>query len=462
MNAQTGLQTVSHNIANKTTEGYTRQRVDFKSTPPVDGRGPYQVGTGADVKSVIRINNPHLEKQLEIEGQKMGFSDGQLYHLNQIENVFNDQVSKGVGHFLGVFFNGFRELANNPESLPLRTQVKEAAVNVTKDFKRINATLKEIQKGIDRDIELEVEEINRMTKEIADLNQKIANTEIQRFEATANDHRDRRDLLVKKLGEKLNIKVAEGKSGAINVTAGDVGILVADFDNINLTAGKTPARGNKREGSVDILFRTTKEGNFYNLTDQIRGGKLGAELEVRDKTVNGLLERLDTMASVFVDKVNEAHLQGYDQYGNPSGNFFDRPLDVKDTAMNMEVDKTILNDVTRIATAATPNAPGDNRVAQVIAALQYQPIMPDGLNSMEEFYKGIVGDVGVMTHKAKEMNDHQLTVMEQMKNLRESISGVNLDEETIKMIEFQKNFDASAKLIRTVDEMLDTVINLKR
>lgn len=462
MNAQTGLQTVSHNISNKTTEGFTRQRVDFKATPPVNGTGRYQIGTGADVGAVIRVNNPHLEKQIEQEQQKMGFNEGQLFHLSRVEDIFNDQVSKGVGHFLGEFFNSFRDLANNPESLPLRTQVKENALNVTKDFKRINSSLKEIQKNVDRELELEVEEINRMTSEIASLNQKIANVEIQRMGAQANDFRDRRDLLVKKLSEKLNIKVAEGKSGAINVMAGDTGLLVADFTSYDLKAHTSPERGKKREGAVDIMFRSSEQGSYFTMTDQIRGGKLGALIEVRDKTVNGFLERLDTMAQVFTDRINEVHVTGYDQYGNPSGNFFDRGPDGRDVSQTIELNKAILNDVTRIGTAGAPNSPGDNRVAQVIAALQYQPVMPNGLNSIEEYYKDIVGDVGVITKKSKELNDHQVTVMEQLKNLRESISGVNLDEETIKMIEFQKNFDASAKLIRTVDEMLDTVINLKR
>lgn len=461
MNSQTGLQTVSHNIANKSTEGYSRQRVDFKTSPPT-GIGNHQIGTGADIGAIIRVNNPHLEKQLQVENEKMGHATGRQYYMNRVEEVLNDQNNKGVGHFLAEFFNAFRDLSNNPESLPLRTNVKETALNLTKDFHRINEQLKSIKTGVDNELEVQVTEVNRITSQIADLNKKIASTEIGGFAANANDYRDQRDTLVKKLGELMNIKVSEGKAGMINITAGNTVVLVADMDSGFLEAAQTPEHGNKREGNVDLIYSNSKDGSKFIVTNQITGGKIGGAIEVRDQTINNLLDRVDNLAFILAEKVNQAHIRGFNQYDQPSGLFFDQPEIARDASAKLELNGEIYNDVTRIGTAAIQNAPGDNRVAQVIAAIQHERVMPDGIHSMEEYYKGMIGDLAVMTKKANSVVEHQKNVIEQMKNLRESISGVSLDEETIKMIEFQKSFDASAKLIKTVDEMLDTVINLKR
>ena len=80
----------------------------------------------------------------------------------------------------------------------------------------------------------------------------------------------------------------------------------------------------------------------------------------------------------------------------------------------------------------------------------------------DEFYNSMVGQVGIMTAKAMNAENSQSDIVKQLNNLRESVSGVSLDEETTKMIEFQKAFDASARLITTADEMMDTVLSLKR
>jgi flagellar hook-associated protein 1 FlgK len=133
-----------------------------------------------------------------------------------------------------------------------------------------------------------------------------------------------------------------------------------------------------------------------------------------------------------------------------------------DFSERMQVSEVIQKDVSFISSALVPNAPGDNRVANVLAGLQHKTVMSDGLDTMDAFYNSLVGELSVVTKKARSMHEHQADSIKQLQNIRESISGVSLDEETLKMIEYQKAFDASAKLIRTTDDMLETVMNLKR
>lgn len=458
MNAQTGLQTVSHNIANKNTEGYTRQRLEIQSTAPT-GLGKVQIGTGAKTTAVTRTNNPHLEKQIQFEQMKMGFGEGKMAYLNRVENIFNEQTNKGLNHFMGEFFNAFRELSNYPESLPIRTQVKETAWNMTQDFKRIDSQLKKIQDEVDHEVTGEINEVNRLSEEIADLNQKIESIEITG--SVANDHRDRRDHALKELGEKINIKYAEIENGKVNVTAGNTIVLVSGYDAAKLSSESTPEKGLKREGNNDIFFQANERSTKYNVTAQISGGKLGGMLEVRDRVINEVLGKVDKLAYSMAESINEVHQMGYDQKNRPAGQFFKMSGPEHGFSSRIDMDDMISQDVSFIAAGLMPDAPADNRVANVISSLQYKPLL-NGEDTLDDFYNGLVGELSVVTKKSRSLFEHQAESLSQLKNIRESISGVSIDEETVKMIEYQKAFDASAKLIKTADEMLDTVINLKR
>ena len=459
MNSQTALQTTAHNIANKSTEGYSRQRVDLVTNLPI-GEGKLRIGMGARATMVNRTNNEYLEKQLEREGTSMGFLNARADMLGRVEQVYNEQVNKGLNHSMGLFFNTFRELSNNPESLATRTQVKESADNMTKDFHRMNNQLKEIQRDADFRIVIKVEEINQLTKEIATLNEKVQSVEVSG--APANDERDRRDALVKQLSEKVNIRYAEGKDGGIVITAGNTAVLVSGYSNMELKTGSTPAHDGKAEGNIDIFYHNTENSTPVNVTRQLHGGEIGGLLQVRDEVCNGLLNDMDTLAYSLASEVNRTHSQGYDRLGRTGTQLFDLKGEVQGTSESFKVNQAVLEDVGLIAAAGQPNAPGDNRVANILSGLQYRQVMDDESATYDDFYNSVVGRIGIEAQRSNSAQQSQTDILTQLKNVRESISGVSLDEEATKMIEFQKAFDASARLIRTADEMMDTVLNLKR
>lgn len=459
MNSQTALQTVTHNVANKSTEGYSRQRVEVQANEPV-GSGKLRIGMGARPGVVTRTNNPYLEKQIEKGGNELGFSDGRASMLSRVEQVYNEQINKGLNQFMGEFFNSFRELANNPESLATRTLVKESAEFLTKDFRRVNDQLSEIQKDADYRIQTKVEEINQITKEIASLNEKVQTVELQGV--PANDERDRRDLLIKKLSQMVNIRYAEGDAGAVTITAGSNAVLVSGHSHREMYVAATEARDGKKEGNFDIFYKATEDGSPIRLTEQFTSGEIGGLLDVRDRIINRLRGDMDQVAYTLAKEVNMAHLQGFDQYSKRAGLFFEMPQQVEGAAELLAVNEAVSKDVGKIAAAAQPNSPGDNRIANILSSIQYKKTLNDGSSTLDDYYSSIVGQIGIETQRANSDLSSQKDIVAQLKNIRESISGVSLDEETTKMIEFQKTFDASARLIRTADEMMDTVLNLKR
>ncbi len=456
MLSQTALNTTSHNIANKSTEGYSRQRADIVTNPAID-EGRYRSGTGAQLGGINRVNNPWLEKQIEQEGSTFSFLDSKANALGGLENVINEQNVDGINASISKFFNSFRDLANNPESAVPRTQVREAAQSLIGQLQSAKKQIDGAAGGVAKSIQAGLDEVNVYGKEIAQLNEKIVNVEITG--ASANDERDRRDLLVKKLSEKMNITYAEDpQTGMVNITAGKTAVLVAGTTSTRIYTTPSESEGPR------VMYDLSKGGTAFDVTDQFTGGSLGASLGVVGPKgeISQLGQHLEHMAYNIANEVNKVHQEGYDRYNGMGVQFFDMSHPAGFSIETMSLNKEIMKDVGLIAAASQPNSPGDNNVAQVLQNLQFQKVMGDGQYTFDNFYNSKVGEIGLATKGVNTSLESQRSTLDQLKNTRESISGVNLDEEASKMIEFQKSFEASARMIRVADEMFDTVLNLKR
>lgn len=459
MNSQTGLHTVGHNIANKETEGYSRQRTETMANG-AQGSGKRRIGMGATAASVRRINNPYLEKQIGQEKSDLATTKGRQQGLSRLEQVFNEQQVEGFNNSLGNFFNTWRELSTNPESMPRRTAVRAASETLVNDFHTMKSQLNEISADINSQLQISVNDLNSITHEIADLNLKIQEVELSG--GWANDERDRRDLLLKNLGEIVDIQWSEGEDSAVTVqTAKDALLVVGGVAN-NVQAVSTPRREGKDEGDFDVVFYHHDYAEPLLLTDRIKGGRLGGLLSVRNGELNGVKNDIDNLAFTVATEINSIHGKGFNAY-NQTGMAFFEPMDeAHNAAEYLRMNSDIMADSARISAGRDPNRPADNRVANEIAELQYGKPLFGGTLTLDEFYKGIVGELGIKTQAANRRADVQNNIVNQLDNMRESISGVSLDEEAAKMIEMQKHFDAAARLIRTADEILETVINIKR
>lgn len=454
MNSQTSLQTVAHNIANKTNEGFSRQRVEQVTAVPVQ-EGRLQLGMGARAATVTRINSPYLDKQLQKETGTMGYFDGKAESLARVEQVFNEQGNKSLNQYISDFFNAFKELSNNPESVTPRAMVKETADILAKEFGNINLKLSNIQDDINLQMDATTLEINKMTREIAALNGQIQQVENQGI--PANDQRDRRDLVLKKLNEKIDIKVAEGDYGAVSVSTAGNALLVSGLESLDLQSARMP------DGTAGIYVQPTPGTPPFEITDRIKGGVMGGIIEVRDKTITDMKNKMDILAHAIAKETNAVHTQGFDRMGKRGVELFTLGGGgVAGASSRIKLNDAIADDVNRIVSAARPNAPADNTVANVISLIQYKATMEDGTSTIDDYYNSEVGRIGVTTGHVLKSRETQGNLLGQISNLRDSISGVSLDEEATKMIEFQRAFDASAKLITTADEMLETVLSLKR
>ena len=215
----------------------------------------------------------------------------------------------------------------------------------------------------------------------------------------------------------------------------------------------------KPENAFDVRTTASAKGN---VTHQLKGGKVGALLEVRDGVLSTIQARLDELAYTLTTAVNDIHQQGFTRTGAQGVGFF-KALGQEDRAAEfLELSDEVKANVNNISAAAEPDAPGDNRIAIAISTLQGGKLMNNGRSTMDDWYNSIVSDVGVASAKNKFGMNQQRDIMTQLNKMRDQISGVSIDEETANLMQFQHAFDASAKVIQIADECLKTVLELKR
>ncbi len=457
--AKTAIATTGHNITNANTEGYSRQRVITENCDPMLGRwGKNAVGFGTKVARVERVNDEYIEKQIRNSQRELAHHEEKDLILKQVEDTFNEMNGDGLNRLVSRFFNEFRKLAQEPESPAGRESVREATKSMVNDFHRLHSEVEEIRRHIDAKIEGYTREMNSLSGEIAVLNEKIREGEIAGGQP--NDLLDKRDLALKKLASYLDLTMHKDKHGNFNVDIKGVGPLVSSGAAESLSVERTGADGQgKQEGAFDVVSSGNARGT---ITHQIQGGKLGALLEARDHTLTTISNRLDDMAYSLTEAVNEIHSQGVTPEGAQSVDFFQQLTDKERAAEFISLSDEIESSVNNMATAVLPDSPGDNRIAIAISQLQNEKCMGDGNFTMDEWYNSIVSDVGVSSSRNRFVLNQQKDIMTQLNKVRDQISGVSIDEETANLLQYQHIFDASAKVIQMADEMLKTVMALKR
>ncbi len=458
------LQTTSNNIANANTPGYSRQRAVL-STNEQPTQGQVKMN-GVQVKQTIRVHDRFVQNQIVDEYQVFGSTQARAQGLKRVESMVHNDAYR-VGDLLNGFFNDFRELSANPEVNALRSNVTFSAQEAVNGFRSLSNNLVAVKDDLDMQISVNVETVNTLAKEVADLNGKIAH-----FEARGDEPLellDRRDAAVREIAQKLGFQDFVGNNDEVNITAGGLGVLVNGTTVNELVVMRTPAKGDKTSGSYDIFV---KDGEgLREATRFIQTGEIGGLIHVRDKVVNPSLKHLDHIAHQFGNSINAVHRQGVGSDGKSGRNMFDLIEGVEGAAQTIRISNDIATNASAIAVGATPNAPGDNRVALQIAEMQNAGLLSDdpasdngGGPSRQTFndsLTGLVGRVAVQVEHEQHMFKHQEAIVNQLETYRQSISGVNLDEEAMSMMQYQAAFNASAKALKVGDDLLQTILSLR-
>jgi flagellar hook-associated protein 1 len=452
---QKSIEVIGNNISNVNTEGYSRQSAVLTPYPSINVNG-FFIGQGVQVSDVRRDHDTFITDQLQEKSIEFGLQHGQANPLAELERVFNitdDNLSTEIDSF----FDSWQELSANPSGLVERDIVIQRGELLSERFHSIDNDLKSVQLNINDAIVSKVDGVNSKITEIAELNARIFNIEIQG--QTANSAADRRDILAKDLATSLGVQTYYDSKGMMAVQLPGGLPLVQGNEAMSITAVQN-GQELDLELSAGGITRTISLNNL--------GGEFYGLVNIRDTVIPGLKDNLDQLAYGITTAVNTVHAAGAGLDSVTGRNFFTPntpapPADAwKDAGRNMGV---ALTDSSQVAAATAPTPPatvatGDNRNALLIANLGETGLI--GSDTFNSYYGKMSSTVGIMTNQNTLSLGGAEDAMVQLQNLRDSLAGVSLDEEMINLIQFQRGFESSAKFLSTIDEMMASLMNLKR
>ncbi|MBU8934554.1 MAG: flagellar hook-associated protein FlgK [candidate division Zixibacteria bacterium] len=442
LSSQVYLQTIGHNIANVNTPGYSRQRVHISATRPSDS--PYgPIGTGMGVDSIRHVRDLFLGEQFRQTSQSVGEWTYKEKVLSQLETVFAEPADNTLNERLNEFWNSWDTLSQHAESMTSRKAVLGAAERLVTDFRELSRQLTDLRDSIDGDLTAMTQEVNRLSTEVAMLNQQIVTQELDG--SSSNDLRDIRDQLIDELSLLVNTNTIEDARGGVRVLIGSLEIV----NGSNATAIDTETH--LVEGG--IRHRLIWEGTSVELT--CGSGELRGLLDSRDILIPKYLEELDALAASVVYQVNSIHSTGYGLDGIDGRDFFDSTYT---TASSMRINQELELAPEKLAASASGET-GDGTIALNMQGLRNERVMVNGTSTINDYYNSMIGDLGLESHQAMSFASNYKLLVHQVENSRQSIQGVSLDEEMASMIKHQHAYEAAARVITVMDEALDVVIS---
>lgn len=436
---QTALHTTSHNISNANTEGYSRQRVDLKADLAYNFAGVGQLGTGVKMESIVRMVDDYVNKQIRQENGTLERFTTKSEVMGQLEIIFNEPSDTGLNFNLGEMFEAWQELSKNPESLNSKTIVVEKSKTLAETLNHMSNQINNLRDNTIAELEKNVLDFNTTITKLDTLNKQIFNISVKG--QVPNDLLDQRDLLLKDLSSITDFEADfSDKFGRVMIKVGGNQVLTENEVNKMLIDNAKPP------------VITIDKGLFNPLaikTGQIKGNMEGL------KDLDDILKGLNDFVKLMAENINGAHIN--DEHGNPIPGI--EPIFVTyDSAGNIKVNDEILKDPSNIIAGATPSSPvGDGSRALEISRLRNVKL-PGG-TTIEGAYRDIVTKIGISKEHSDNMVSNQEILIEQLVLRRESTSGVSIDEEISNLVKFQKSFDANAKVISVLADMLDTLIN---
>ena len=447
---QKGIEVSGNNVANANTPGYSKQTLELSSTPTLQFNGQ-MIGQGAVASSISREGNSFVSKQLISKYADYGETEAKSIPLTELERIVGIGEAS-IASDISQLFDAWQELSTNPSGSLQRQQVMQMGDDLAINFQGMINDLNEAQAGINESLEGTTTDLNRQLEGIADLNVQIVSAESTGI--SANALRDQRDLLLQQVSESAGITYFEEANGMVSVQLpSGLPLVTADVAS-NLST-------NWASGSLQLTLdsgatATTLESNDF-------GGEVHGLLDLRDNYIPSLKNELDLLAYELAEAINGTHTSGVDANGNSGVDFFNYSSTGPDpwsgAAATLSMNLTTTSQVAAGTIGNPNNQPGDNSNTLNMVALQDQALV-NGTSTFTEYYAKTAAAVGL------EVNQNNLSLasaddaLVQMQNMRDSIAGVSIDEEMLLLTQYQTGYEAAAKYLSTVDEMLDTLMRM--
>lgn len=467
---QSAMQVVAQNISNASTPGYSREEADLLETPPMmTPQGAF--GTGVTIDDVTRVRDSLLDSTYRQQSANSSGATLSQQLLTQLQSVFNEPSDTGLSAAMDAFWSAWSDLSNNPGNPPSQTAVRAAGGQLVDLFNGYAKQLDGLQGTVASQLSQSVQSFNQLAQKVADLNQQITATEAGGQQAPTL--LDQRDQLVDQMAQYAPVRVIPTANDGENIVIGGVAVVSGSTYHA-LTLSGSPA--------APVL---TVAGDSTPLT-QI-GGSLGTLVDFLQNELPSVNASLNTLAQGIVNGVNAIHVTGYTASGDALGNanwdptagptgsnvdFFD-PSGT--TAATMQLSDAVKADASVIASGTTST--GDNSVALAISALRdstgvnalstrmgaaafaSQVGLPPN-TSFDDSYNSLVSLVGTQVQSATNNATAYSTLAQNADTQRNSVSGVSLDKELTRLMQYQQAYAAAAKVVSTADAMAQDILDM--
>ncbi|NNF58624.1 MAG: flagellar hook-associated protein FlgK [Rhodothermaceae bacterium] len=439
---EAAIQTAGHNIANAGTAGYSRQRLGLRADSLVTQglhitapRGAF-AGSGVSVQSFERIRDGLLDAAARDAWADLGAANEEVRLGSALEGAFAVGTPGSLTESLSSFWNAWADAADNPTDLGVRTVLQQRAASLATTFQRLDSNLTELTGQTREALADGVGEVNALTSQIAALNERISAARASGTPDFAAE--DARDQAVQALAAFMPVRVQPGDDGAYTVTVQGMAVVQGtEALALQHTGPPDAATDTVQFGGTNVAFKPGDEG----------GGRLGGWLRTINTHLPETRASLDALAAQLVADVNAAHAGGYGLDGGTGRSFFD-PAGTTAASLALSAD---VDDPAAIALAGAPDAPGDASVALALADLR---------GAFEEGAAGITASVGQRLQRASAGALAADALVGHFEAMQAGVSGVSIDEEMTRLIEYQQAYAASARVLTTAQSMFDTLLTL--
>ncbi len=437
---QSQISTISTNIANVNTEGYSRRESTISSTPDY-----YGLGMGVTAGDVTRYYNSIGTAALLEEQSTASYHADQASYLSELETLVGGSVGS-LDSSIQEFQNALQVVISSPEDLAARTVLLQKASTMASEFNQVDNYVQGVSigdnavLGTTSDI---VDDINTITDRLQILNENI--TKAEAMDRSAPDMLDERDVLVRELSTLTNIDITSDYS----ISLGGQELVSAD--------GKT------RNAMVAVDMNTFTV-NGSDVSSSVTGGKLAALVSVQ-ATATSMRSQIDTLAGTLITQANAIFDTAYNLNGDTPASqgytLFNGP-----NAQQMSVDTTLYDPANPldaqpnlVAVAGTAN-PGDSSAAQQLFDLMKESQSALGDESISSRWRQIEATLGGAIQEAEQLAETSAKVVDMLDSSMQSVSGVNLDEELVNLTSTQRAYQSAARVMTTANSMLDILMNI--
>lgn len=427
---------IQNNISNANTPGYAEQDQSLQAASFDPNQG---VGGGVIAGPLIDSRSQYLEQDVRNQQQLLGDAQQRATDLGQVQPLFDLTSTSGISNDLNNFFNSFSNLSVNPNDAEARQSVIDAAGQVAQGFNETAQGIAQVAGNVATETTNSVAQVNQLTSQIAALNQQFATNpdagQDPGLQAQLN-------TALESLSSVANYSTITLSDGGVNVYLGGQTAVVLGSQQLQISAGTSSSAASIQDS----------QGN--DITSEITTGSLGALIQEQNVTLPGYESQLNTLAQTFADQVNGQLAQGVDQNGSaPTTNLFsyDQSSDAASTL-------AVTNITTDQIAAASASAPGGNGNALAVTQLANAPVV-NGV-SFTEAYGELGSQVGQDVSNAQNDQSQAQDLVTQAQQQRSQQSGVNLDAEAAKLLQFQTSYQAVGKMVTVLDDLTQTVIDM--